>query len=92
MPRTTVNIDAPVLRDLKRLQKKEGKSMGRLMSDLLAQALGRMRAEKPAASPRLEWISRRMEAKVDIADKEAVRAALDEDRPGEEEKDVGTRT
>ena len=85
MPRTTVNIDAPVLRDLKRLQKKEGKSLGRLMSDLLAQALGRMRAEKPAASPRLE-------AKVDITDKEAVRAALDEDRHGEEEMDLGTRT
>ena len=29
MPRTTVNIDGPVLRDLKRLQKREGKPLGR---------------------------------------------------------------
>jgi hypothetical protein len=78
MPRTTVNLDAPVLRDLKRLQKKEGKSLGRLMSDLLAQALGRMRAEKPLASPKLQWTSRRMEARVDIADKEAVRKAMED--------------
>ena len=78
MPRTTVNLDAPVLRDLKRLQKKEGKSLGRLMSDLLAQALGRMRAEKPPASPGLQWTSRRMEARVDIADKEAVRKAMED--------------
>ena len=39
MPRTTIDIDAPILRDLKRRQKQEGKSLGRLVSDLLAQAL-----------------------------------------------------
>jgi hypothetical protein len=80
MPRTTVNIDAPVLRDLKRLQKEEGKSLGRLMSDLLAEALGRLRREKPAASPRLEWKSRPMKARVDLTDKEAVRAALEREK------------
>jgi hypothetical protein len=79
MPRTTVNIDAPILRDLKRLQRKEGKSLGRLISDLLAQALARMQTEKPIASPGLQWTSRRMEAKVDLTDKEALRAAMDEE-------------
>ena len=59
--------------------------MGRLVSDILAQALARMRNEKPIASPTLQWTARPMNAKVDIADKEAVRAALDEDvaRDGE---------
>ena len=37
--RTTVDIDDPVLKDLKKLQKREGKSLGRLISDLLAQAI-----------------------------------------------------
>lgn len=37
--RTTIDIDDPVLKDLKRLQKRQGKSLGRLVSDLLAQAL-----------------------------------------------------
>jgi len=79
MPRTTVNIDAPVLRDLKRLQRKEGKALGRLISDLLAQAMARLRRERPLASPGLSWISRPMNARVDLTDKEAVRAALQRD-------------
>ena len=79
MPRTTVNIDTPVLRELKRLQKKERKSLGRLMSDLLAQALSRRKQEEPLASPHLHWTSRAMKARVDLTDKEAVRAALERD-------------
>ena len=34
--RTTLDIDGPILRELKKLQIKEGKSLGRLVSDLLA--------------------------------------------------------
>jgi hypothetical protein len=79
MPRTTVNIDLPILRDLKRLQKKQGKSLGRLISDLLAQALARLREGKPVASPRMAWTSKPMKARLDLTDKEAVRAALDRD-------------
>ena len=37
--RTTLDIDDPVLRELKRRQAREGKSLGRLVSDLLARAL-----------------------------------------------------
>ena len=76
MPRTTVNIDAPVLRDLKRLQKREGKALGRLISDLLARAMGGQgRGESRPAS--LEWVSRPMGARVDLADTDAVFAALE---------------
>jgi hypothetical protein len=77
MPRTTVDIDAPVLRDLKRLQKRERKSLGRLVSDLLAQALAAHRRPE-AAPPVFAWVSRPMAARVDLADKEAVRAVLDQ--------------
>jgi hypothetical protein len=71
MPRTTVNIDAPVLRDLKRLQKRERKPLGQLMSELLAQALGGRRPERMRQDA-LAWTARPMRARVDLTDKEAV--------------------
>lgn len=76
MPRTTVDIDGPVLEDLKRIQARDGKSLGRTVSDLLAEAISRYGGsrKKPA---RFRWISRPMKARVDLADKEAVRAAAD---------------
>jgi hypothetical protein len=76
MPRTTVDIDAPILRDLKRLQKRERLSLGRLVSDLLAQALGSHGRRGPRRR-KFQWVSRAMGARVDLADKEAVRAILD---------------
>jgi len=81
MARTTVNIDAPILRDLRRLQKREGKPLGRLMSDLLAQAL-RQHREKQPALPAFRWVSRPLGARVDLGDKEAVRALLEQDGTG----------
>jgi hypothetical protein len=81
MPRTTINIDAPVLRDLKRLQKRTGQPLGRLVSDLLARALGQEADRNLPAAP-FRWISRPMGARVDLADKEALRAALDADARG----------
>ena len=36
--RTTIDIDDPILVDLRRLQQREGKSLGRLVSDLLTQS------------------------------------------------------
>jgi hypothetical protein len=78
MPRTTIDIDAPILRDLKRLQKREGKSLGRLVSELLALALREREAARPAP-PAFQWVSRRMVARIDVADKEAIYAVLDRD-------------
>jgi hypothetical protein len=75
MPRTTVNIDAPILRDLRRLQKREGKSLGRLVSDLLAQALW-LRRHKDSEPAAFRWVSRPMGARVDLTDKEALRVLL----------------
>jgi hypothetical protein len=74
MPRTTVDIDAPLLRDLKRLQKREGLSLGRLVSDLLGEALGERQARR-TEPPAFEWRSRPMAARIDLADKDAVQGA-----------------
>jgi hypothetical protein len=76
MPRTTIDIDAPILRDLKRLQKQEGKSLGRLVSDLLAQALHQSKVDQSGSSS-FRWIARSMRAQIDLADKEAMYVALD---------------
>ena len=74
--RTTLDIDEPVLRDLRRLKEKEGKSLGRLVSDLLVEAL-KERTQPPARQSVPVWIARPMHARVDLSDKEAVHRILD---------------
>lgn len=74
--RTTLDIEASVLRDLKRLQKREGKSLGQLVSELVAVALARDEDLRAESQP-LQWSSRPMRARVDLEDKEAVKAVLD---------------
>jgi|PersoiStandDraft_1058852.scaffolds.fasta_scaffold408046_1 hypothetical protein len=74
MARTTIDIDAAVMRELKRRQAREGKTLGRLVSELLATAL-----EQPEAEPQrpIAWTTKSMGALVDLEDKEALRRALD---------------
>lgn len=74
--RTTIDLDEPVLRELKRVQKVEGKSLGRLVSELLAQALS-ARKVKATARPLLHWISQPMGPRVELADKDAVYALME---------------
>jgi hypothetical protein len=74
--RTTIDIDDPVLRALRKLQKRSGKSLGGLVSDLLAQALGAQ--PPPSAGVPFRWVSRPLAPLVDLADKEALYRALDE--------------
>ena len=64
-----------MLRELKQLQAKEGKSLGRLASDLLARAL-KVDAVPPVAPPP-SWIANPMGARVNLSDTEAVHRALD---------------
>jgi hypothetical protein len=73
--RTTLDIEAPVLNDVRELQRREGGTLGDLVSQLLAEALAR-RPKKPAA-PAFEWTAKPMEALVDLADKDMVYAILD---------------
>ena len=77
--RTTLDIDAPILREVKALHEREGRSMGAVVSELLAEALARRRTTR--APPSFRWTSRDMRSLVDLSDKEAVYAALDAERP-----------
>lgn len=80
--RTTLDIDAMVLRDLKRIQREEDKSLGAIASELLAQAL-RARQERSARKRPFKLKSYSMGAlKVDLEDKEAVQALLDQEDYG----------
>ena len=75
MARTTLDIDAPTLRELKKLQREQGRSLGKIVSQLLAEALtGRKASPEPA---KLTWVSRPMHALVDLSDKEALYGVLD---------------
>ena len=76
--RTTLDIDAPILREVKALREREGRSMGAVVSELLAEALAGRRSSR--ARPAFRWLSRDMKPLVDLSDKEAVYAALDADR------------
>ena len=73
--RTTLDIETPVLKDLRELQKREGGTLGELVSRLLAEALAK-RPKKPV-TPAFEWAAKPMGALVDLADKDVVYAILD---------------
>ncbi len=75
MPRTTLDIDASVLRMLKRRQRVEGKSLGQLASELLAVALHSDPEPEPVP---FAWDAKPMHARVDLADKEALRRAMED--------------
>jgi len=86
--RTTVDIDDPILKDLKKIQQMEGKSLGRLISDLLARALGERKSEKASSKPS-RWISKAMGARIDLADREALHAAMEQEpQPTERAKKI----
>jgi len=76
MSRTTIDIDPTILRQLKTRQRREGKTLGRLVSELLSSALAAGEDEPRPPAP-LAWSSRPMRALVDLDDPEAVRRVLD---------------
>lgn len=78
LPRTTLDIDTTVLTELKRRGEIEGKTIGRLASELLAKALAK--SGEQAAEP-FEWpvSDEPMQPRIDLEDKDALWAALDAD-------------
>ena len=75
MPRTTLDLDPTVLRELKRRAKAEGRSLGDLVSEIVAPALAAPLSRRAA---RFGWRTARMgPPRVDLEDKEAVRGALE---------------
>jgi hypothetical protein len=78
--RTTIDLDGPILRDLKRLQKLEKKTLGQLVSELVAGGIAaRISGQE---RQRFKWISRPMGAQVDLQDKDALYRALNDNSPG----------
>jgi hypothetical protein len=75
MARTTIDLDPTILRQLKARQRREGKTLGRLVSELLSAAM--QSDDEPRPPALLAWSSRPMRALVDLDDPEAVRRALD---------------
>ncbi len=76
MPRTTLDIDSSVLRELKRRQRQENKTLGQLASELLARSLAEDSTAEPL--PPLSWPSQNLRPRVDLDDKDAVWRILDE--------------
>lgn len=73
--RTTIDLDPTVLRDLRQRARQEGKSLGRVASEVLSAALERDAPVVPV--PPLAWSSRPMGPRVDLEDPEAVRRAME---------------
>lgn len=75
MPRTTLDLDATVLADLRRRAAAEAKSMGQVASERLAHSL---RDEAPVEAQPLNWATKDMgRFKIDLEDKDAVWRLLD---------------
>lgn len=75
MPRTTLDLDPAILRELRRRATRDGKSMGQVASEILARAVAEP-LETPA--PPFSWLSSDLGAPlVDLEDAEAVRRILD---------------
>ena len=75
--RTTIDLEAPVLDELKRVQQEEGVSLGKLASRLLADALD-FRRKQTAKPSKLSWNCGRLGALVDLSDKDAIYRVLDQ--------------
>jgi hypothetical protein len=73
--RTSIDIDDPILREIRAIQEREGRSIGAIVSELLAEALAGRRSSHAKSS--FHWISRPMTALVDLADRDNVHAILD---------------
>ena len=79
MARTTVDIDTPVLQEIKNLQRAESKSLGRLISELLSEALGYRITDREEFT--LDWFHQDMGALIEIGDKEELYPAMDNNGP-----------
>ena len=79
MARTTIDIDTPVLQEIKNLQRAESKSLGRLISELLSEALGHRITQREEFT--LDWFHQDMGALVEIGDKEELYPTMDNNGP-----------
>ncbi len=69
--RTTIDVDDDILGEVEAIREKEGRPIGAIVSELLAEALANRRRERCGLP--LRWSARPMKALIDLANKEAVR-------------------
>jgi hypothetical protein len=86
MPRTTIDLDASVLEQLRRRAAAEHKSMGQLASERLAISL----RETPGEPAPLRWPTTRMgRPRIDLQDKDALWSALERSEDPQQERQPG---
>jgi hypothetical protein len=78
MARTTIDIDNPILKEIKNLQKKDGQSIGKIVSELLAEAFNRRNIT--AKAHHLKWAARPMRALLNLSDKDTLHKFLDKSK------------
>ncbi len=64
----SLNIDTPILEELKKIQDEEGKPLGKLVSEMLLIALDERKRIKDRDDKEFRWNSKSMNARIDIAD------------------------
>ncbi|MFW5811169.1 MAG: antitoxin [Thermodesulfobacteriota bacterium] len=77
MARTTIDIDTPILEEIRAIQKREKRSMGKIVTQLLSEALAVRKS--PSKPPTFKWVTKSMNAQVDLSDKDALYAILDKE-------------
>ena len=75
LARTTVDIDASVLRELKKRQERERKTLGQLISELVAKGIES--EDDTTAPPTFSWVSKDLQPRFDLEDKYALWSVLD---------------
>lgn len=75
--RTTLDLELPILKELKSLSKMHASSLSKMASQLLAEALALQKTKKKSVLP-FEWTAQPMGAKVDIGDKDALYRILEQ--------------
>jgi macrodomain Ter protein organizer (MatP/YcbG family) len=75
--RTTLDLEKPILEALKKRGKREGMTLSKLASQLLAEAMANDQSGKSKLKS-LKWVSSPMGARVDISDKEVLYRLLDQ--------------
>ena len=83
--RITINIATPIFDELKRMQQRDGGTLGELVTGLLAEGIESRRRGR--SDPAFTWISEPMRARVDLTDKDALAAQEGLER-GPDEKTV----
>ena len=74
--RITIDIAKPVAIELQQFKTRNGGTVSDVVNALLAEALTPRRSENTV--PKVEWFSRPMRARVNLAEKDAVCALADE--------------